>query len=85
MLEPGDCANPWDLSELATAVALKHGSQAALVERLPREKYQFAKANHGYLLAAALMAEGSVAYVVTLNFDLALSHAIAEVQPEGVR
>lgn len=84
MMDASDCANPWDLSELATAVHLRHGSQAALVERLPREKYQFAKANQGYLLAAALMAEGSVAYVATLNFDLALSHAITEVQPQGV-
>lgn len=84
MIEPSECPNPWDLSELATAVNQKYGSQAALVERLPRDKYQFARPNLGYLLVAALIAEGSVACVATLNFDLALSHAIAEVQPQGV-
>ncbi len=84
MLEPGDCANPRDLSELATAVYDKHGSQAALVDRLPRDKYRSARANAGYLLAAALIAEGSVACVATLNFDLALSNSITEIQPQNV-
>ena len=84
VLQPDDCTNPWDLSQLASAVHDKLGSQAPLVERLPRDKYQFAKPNQGYLLAAALLAEGSIACVATLNFDLALSHAIAAVQPQGV-
>lgn len=84
MIDANECTDPWDLSELATVVKNKFSSQAPLVQRLPRDKYQFAKPNAGYLLAAALLAEGSVACVATLNFDLALSHAVAEIQPEGV-
>lgn len=84
LLDETDCSNPWDLSELAEVVYGRYGSQAHVVDRLPRAKFQFAKANDGYLLAAALIAEGAVAHVVTLNFDLALSHAVTEIQPEGV-
>jgi hypothetical protein len=60
MLQPDDCPDPWDVSQLASAVNDKLGSQAPLVERLPRDKYQFAKPNLGYLLAAALLAEGGL-------------------------
>jgi hypothetical protein len=74
----GDCATPWDMSCLADAVVKATGSQQALVEDL-REHYAFKAAtpNEGHLLAAALLREGAVASVVTLNFDLALSAALA--------
>ena len=61
LLDETDCSNPWDLSELAEVVYGRYGSQAHVVDRLPRAKFQFAKANDGYLLAAALIAEGAVA------------------------
>ena len=38
--------------------------------------------NHGYLVAAAMLSERALSSVVTLNFDLALSHALSEL---GVR
>jgi hypothetical protein len=79
------CDDPIDLSQLATAVVDRHGTQRPLVSRLPLDDFRFAKANDGYLLAAALMAEGAVAYVATLNFDLALSNAITQVRPSGVK
>lgn len=84
LLGESDCTNPWDLSELTEVVYHRYGSQAPVVDRLPKSQFQFAKANDGYLLAAALIAEGAIAHVVTLNFDLALSHAVTEIQPEGV-
>lgn len=84
-LDPADCPDPTDLSALASAVMTRHGTQRQLVTRFPLDDFRFAKANRGYLLAAALMAEGAVAYVATLNFDLAMSNAITEVRPDGVK
>lgn len=77
VLEVGDCASPQNLSCLADAVFAKTGSQRLLVEQLSQH-YQLkaASPNEGHLLAAALLREGAIASVVTLNFDLALSTAI---------
>lgn len=80
-----ECPNPTDLSALASAVMARHETQQPLVSRFPLDDFRFAKANSGYLLAAALMAEGAVAYVATLNFDLALSNAITEIRPDAVK
>lgn len=77
VLQNGDCANPDDLSALADAVFSKRNSQRDVVERL-REQYglKLATPNQGYWIAAALLCEGAIASVVTLNYDLALSTAL---------
>lgn len=79
VLELGDCADPDDLSSLASAVFTKSGSQRELVRRLPVNKFRMARANRGYLLAAALLREGVISAVLTLNFDLAMTSALSEL------
>ncbi len=80
VLLPGDCINPDDLSCLADAVFKKTNSQAALVGRI-LDSYDFKKPapNAGYLLAAALLFEGAIGSIVTLNFDLALTMALGQI------
>lgn len=78
VLSDGDC-NPSDLSEVASAVFERQDSQALLVRALPREEYQHARPNVGHLLAVALIAEGAIACIATLNFDMALSNAITKL------
>ena len=77
-----DCANPADLSAVADAVYAETEAQAALVERLPRESFRSASPNQGHYAAAALLIERSLAGVVTLNFDLAMSTALANLGSE---
>ena len=79
VLDAGECANPDDLSSLADAVWAKTGGQGELVSRLPLRDFQFATPNEGHMLAAAMLAERAVSSVMTLNFDLALSHALASL------
>jgi hypothetical protein len=79
VLQPGECAHPDDLSALADTVWVKTGSQNDLVDRLPKGDFQMAKPNVGYLLAAALLREQSLLAVITLNFDLAATHALVEL------
>lgn len=81
LLDDGDC-EPTDLSSVADAVVAKHGHQAPLVERLPRNDFRSAAANRGYLIAAALLREGIVKALVTLNYDLAIVHALGEVSTQ---
>lgn len=76
---PADCPNPWDLSEVADAVFAITGSQAAIVQRLPINRFRTATANTGHVIAAVLLVEGSLAGVVTLNFDEAMSAALSVV------
>ncbi|MCC5954403.1 MAG: hypothetical protein JJU45_20135 [Acidimicrobiia bacterium] len=78
VLGDGDC-NPSDLSEVASAVFSKEQSQAPLVKALPRTDYQHARPNLGHLLGVALMAEGAISCIATLNFDMALSTAITQL------
>ena len=80
ILQDGDCANPADLSALADAVFTKRNSQRDVVERL-RDQYglKLATPNDGYWIAAALLCEGVISSVVTLNYDLALSTALSEL------
>lgn len=80
ILQNGDCANPEDLSALADAVFMKRNSQRDVVERL-RDQYglKLATPNDGYWIAAALLCEGVISSVVTLNYDLALSTALSEL------
>ena len=79
-----DCPYPDDLSAVADAVFAETGSQAALVERLPLQRFRSASPNPGHYLAAALLIERSLAGIVTLNFDLALSTALAHLGSEDV-
>ena len=79
VLAVGDCPTPGDLSALADAVMMKTGRQRLLVEQLSQNyTLQTATPNEGHLIAAALLREGAIASVLTLNFDLALSAAISE-------
>lgn len=80
ILDKTDCASPGDLSAVADAVFAKCGSQRAVVERL-RDSFdmKLATPNEGYRIAAALLCEGAVSSVVTLNYDLALTNALTEL------
>lgn len=82
VIDEGDCTDPDDLSNLASTVFSKHNAQFAVVESLPRNDFKYAKANPGHLLAAAMMCEGVINVVATLNYDLAMSAALTEL---GVR
>ena len=78
ILGDDECANPSDLSILADIVFDRTGSQRQVVERLlARYNLKLATANEGYLIAAALLLERAISSVITLNFDLALSDALA--------
>lgn len=78
VLAPGDCPEPADLSALADAVVAHTGGQRALVEQLSQHYHlRTATPNDGHLLAAALLSEGAILSVLTLNFDLALTTAIS--------
>ena len=69
-----------DLSAVADAVFNKRNSQRDVVERL-RDQFglKLATPNDGYWIAAALLCEGVISSVVTLNYDLALSTALSEL------
>jgi hypothetical protein len=78
VLESGDCVNPEDLSCLADAVYAKRGGQSELVNCLGQE-FRLAAPNEGSMLAAALLREGVASNIVTLNFDLTMTHALARL------
>jgi hypothetical protein len=84
VLSAGECESPWDLSALATLVKAKTGGQSPLVECLPRSEFRLAQANAGYLIAAALLREGVIETVMTLNFDLAMTHALGSLSGSDV-
>jgi hypothetical protein len=84
VLEIGDCDDPTDLSAVASAVYTKRHSQAEVVTRLPSNRFRNAQANDGYLAAAALMREGTVSAILSLNFDLAMTHALTELSADEV-
>src|ERR1039458_546506 len=73
----GDCPDPSDLSVLADAVVQTTGDQGALVTRMHPNRFRTAQPNKGHTLAAVLLRERAINCVVTLNFDLALSAALA--------
>jgi hypothetical protein len=63
---------------LADAVFHKTKSQRPLVDQLSQHyTFKDATPNDGHLLAAALLREGAISTVLTLNFDLAFTSAIA--------
>ena len=81
VLIEGDCPDPSDLSQLADAVFAKTNSQRDLVERfLDRYNLKLAKANDGYLIAAAMLSERVISSIVTLNFDLALTDGLVTLE-----
>lgn len=77
VLNDGECANPEDLSELADVVYEKFKSQTELTSRLPKNEWRTATPNLGHLNAVALLIEGALQHVITLNYDLAFQHAVS--------
>ena len=77
-----DCDNPDDLSVVADAVFAETGGQQELVAKLPLARFRSASPNQGHYFAAVLLIERSLAGVVTLNFDLAMSTALAKLGSE---
>lgn len=71
-----ECENPSDLSVVADKVYELRESQRELVARLPRPQFQMALPNDGHLLAAAMLVEGALKDVLTLNYDLAIVNAL---------
>jgi|SRR5579864_4652488 len=84
VLQEGECQNPSDLSVLADVVFKKTGSQEDLVKRLPKQQFKLAQPNEGYKQAAALLREQALLAVLTLNFDLAASHALIAIGGQEV-
>jgi len=72
----------WDLTKVADAVETRTNSQRALTERLPVTEFINATCNDGHRIAVALMLEGAIAHVVTLNYDKSMSHALSELGAE---
>jgi hypothetical protein len=83
IIHAGSC-NPDDLSSVADAVWAERGSQHELVELLPKDGFLNALPNEGYFLAAAMLSEHAIIGVLSLNFDLAMSHALAQLDIRDV-
>jgi hypothetical protein len=64
---------------LASLVFQICNNQVELIQCFPIQRMRLAKANLGYKLLVALMAEGAVSHVLSLNFDLAVQNAAAEL------
>jgi hypothetical protein len=79
VLAEGECADPADLAALATLVFQRTGSQTALLRQFPVDQMKLARANAGYLMLIALMVEGAISHVLSLNFDLAAQNAAADL------
>lgn len=79
VLTAGACPEPWDLSAVAQATLDATGSQRAVVDEFPPDEFRGAQPNRGHLLLAALLREGVVGDVLSLNFDLSVSSALAYV------
>ena len=73
------CSSSDDLSAVADAVFAARDSQRALVERFPPDRFRHATPNEGHSLAAALMREGAISNILSLNFDLAQDTALSNV------
>ena len=85
VIQDGACDDPEDLSVLAESVFDTTRSQSAVVKRLPRRKFQTARANSGHLDAVAMVIEGAIDCILTLNYDLALNDAITILGGEAIR
>lgn len=83
LLQPDACTNPRDLSELADVVFDQYNSQVHLTDRLPRNAWRNASPNEGHRIAAALLIDGVIRSIVTLNYDLAFQTALSELGAPG--
>lgn len=79
VIEEADGINKSDLSAVADLAYEATGSNDALVQRLTPQRFLNAGPNYGHKLTIALMLEGAIQDVVTLNYDLALSNAVSQV------
>ncbi len=79
ILQEGDCSHPDDLSCLADAVFNKTGAQADLVGRMPVDRFRTVTPNRGCMIAAALLREGALKSVLSLNFDLGMVSALTQI------
>lgn len=79
VLDDGECTAPEDLSVLAQTVYDKYRSQKELTRRLPKDPWRSATPNMGHRIAAALLIEGSIRHVITLNYDLAFANALSQL------
>lgn len=77
VLAPDGCSDPDDLSMLTEEVFMATQSQRDVTSRLPHNEWRRASPNRGHLAVMALLIEGSVRTVVTLNYDLALQNALS--------
>lgn len=73
----GECADPKDLPALVDLVWQREHSQREFVQAMRPSRFRNATPNAGYICAVALMLEGIIRTIVTLNFDLALTHSLA--------
>lgn len=71
------CMNPTDLSEVADSVSARERSLQELVDRVDRARLVSAEPNEGHRLATAMMREGAIVNILTLNYDLAISNALS--------
>lgn len=76
LLSADACTEPRDLSLLADVVYQTHQSQHPLTDRLPRNEWRNATPNEGHRIAAALLIEGVIRSIITLNYDLAFQSAL---------
>lgn len=68
-----------DLTSVADAAFAATKSNDALVEVLDPIRFANANPNYGHLIAAALLIEGSIRDVLTINYDLAMSSALIQL------
>lgn len=73
------CENPRNLSLVADIVYEIMGEQIEVVKRMNRQKLKKALPNRGHHLASALLIEGAISDILTLNYDLAICHGLADL------
>lgn len=78
ILEEGACDAPENLEAVVDAVLSAAGGKREVVSRLPKRALRLAKPNTGHRVLAAMMYEGAVTSALTINFDLAVDHALAD-------
>ncbi len=82
VLENGDCSNPEDLCVWQTLCTRSVEIRARWSIAF-RQSSDSVAPNAGSMLAAALLREGVAQNIVTLNFDLAMTHALARLGPDA--
>jgi hypothetical protein len=82
-LEEESCEDPSDLSEVAEALFQVTGNLEPIVSHI-RQQFLHVDANEGHQIAAAMMREGIISCVITLNYDDAMSQALGDVSGREV-